>query len=60
MAIGGADRALTVWDSTTGEIRYKLPGHTGTVVATDWHPSEPVVVSGGVEGVLYLGEVDVV
>lgn len=24
VAIGGADRALTVWDSTTGEIRYKV------------------------------------
>lgn len=45
-------------DSTTGEIKYKLPGHTGTVVATDWSPKEPIVVSGGVEGVLYLGEVE--
>ncbi|ORY90723.1 putative subunit of the heterotrimeric G protein [Leucosporidium creatinivorum] len=57
VAIGGADRALTVWDASTGEIRYKLPGHTGTVVATDWSPKEPIIVSGGVEGVLYLGEV---
>ena len=24
VAIGGADRALTVWDSATGEIRYKV------------------------------------
>ncbi|GAA5916239.1 hypothetical protein JCM8208_003917 [Rhodotorula glutinis] len=58
VAAGGADRALTVWDATTGEIRYKLPGHTGTVAATDFSPKEPILASGGVEGVIYLGEVD--
>ena len=26
VAAGGADRALTVWDATTGEIRYKVRG----------------------------------
>ncbi|GAA5918639.1 hypothetical protein JCM1841_002288 [Sporobolomyces salmonicolor] len=60
VAVGGADRALTVWDSTTGEIRYKLPGHTGTVIASDWSPKEPIVASGAVEGVIYLGEVEAV
>lgn len=49
VAVGGNDRALTVWDVATGEIRYKLPGHTGTVGATDWSPTEPIVASGGVE-----------
>jgi Prp8 binding protein len=24
VAVGGADRALTVWDATTGEIKYKV------------------------------------
>ncbi|BGP22406.1 hypothetical protein JCM10295v2_001285 [Rhodotorula toruloides] len=60
VAAGGADRALTVWDTMTGEIRYKLPGHTGTVISTAWSPKEPILASGGVEGVIYLGEVDAV
>lgn len=88
VAAGGADRAVTVWDTTTGEIRYKvrrprttflpfpllvltslrarspvirqLPGHTGTVTSTAWSPKEPILASGGVEGVIYLGEVDAV
>ncbi|GAA5895103.1 WD40 repeat domain-containing protein [Sporobolomyces salmoneus] len=60
VAVGGADRALTVWDATTGEIRYKLPGHTGTVISTDWSPKEPILASGGVEGAIYLGEVEAV
>ncbi|GAA6042659.1 hypothetical protein JCM8097_008273 [Rhodosporidiobolus ruineniae] len=58
VAVGGADRALTVWDATTGEIKYKLPGHTGTVVATDWSPTEPILASAGVDSSIYLGEVD--
>ncbi|GAA5836778.1 hypothetical protein JCM11251_005785 [Rhodosporidiobolus azoricus] len=58
VAVGGADRALTVWDTTTGEIKYKLPGHTGTVVATDWSPKEPILASGGVDSSIYLGEVE--
>ncbi|KAM0749916.1 putative subunit of the heterotrimeric G protein [Meredithblackwellia eburnea MCA 4105] len=58
IAVGGADRSLTVWDATTSEIKYKLPGHPGTVVATDWSPKEPIIVSADVGGVIYLGEVD--
>ncbi|KAK4056337.1 hypothetical protein OIO90_002781 [Microbotryomycetes sp. JL221] len=58
VAVGGADRAVTVWDTATGEIRYKLPGHSGTVVATSWSPKEPILASAGVDGVIYLGEVD--
>ncbi|BGP18957.1 hypothetical protein JCM10213v2_007037 [Rhodosporidiobolus nylandii] len=57
VAVGGADRSLTVWDAMTGEIKYKLPGHTGTVVATEWSPKEPILASGGVEGNVFLGEV---
>ncbi|KDE05877.1 hypothetical protein MVLG_03820 [Microbotryum lychnidis-dioicae p1A1 Lamole] len=57
VAVGGADRALTIWDAETASIRYKLPGHTGTVIATDWSPKEPICASTGVEGVIYLGEV---
>ncbi|GAA5973391.1 hypothetical protein JCM11641_003109 [Rhodosporidiobolus odoratus] len=58
VAVGGADRALTVWDATTGEIKYKLPGHTGTVVATEWSPKEPILASAGVDSAIYLGELD--
>jgi Prp8 binding protein len=44
----------------TSKLLFKLPGHTGTVVAVDYHPSEtePIVASGGIDRVIYLGEVD--
>lgn len=58
VAVGGADRALTIWDVETGEIKYKLPGHLSTVVASDFSPKEPIIASGDVAGVIYLGEIE--
>ncbi|TIB96818.1 WD40 repeat-like protein [Wallemia mellicola] len=56
VAVGSADRTVTVWDVETGNILYKLPGHTGTVNAVDIHPSEPIIVSSGKDAKMYLGE----
>ena len=33
VAVGGGDRAVTVWDVESGEILYRLPGHKGTVTS---------------------------
>lgn len=38
VAVGGGDRAVTIWDVETGRILYKLPGHKGTVTCCDFHP----------------------
>jgi Prp8 binding protein len=42
VAVGGADRTVTVWDVETTKIQYKLPGHKGTVTCVDFHPKEPI------------------
>lgn len=42
MAVGGADRTVTVWDVESTKIQYKLPGHKGTVTCVDFHPKEPI------------------
>lgn len=34
VAVGGADRALTVWDATTGEIRYKVSEESRSVLSS--------------------------
>jgi Prp8 binding protein len=34
-----------------------LPGHKGCVNDVDWHPKEPIIVSGSTDRSLYLGEV---
>jgi Prp8 binding protein len=47
-----------IWDSRTSQLIYKLPGHKGTVNQVDFHPKEPIIVSAGSDGVLFLGEID--
>lgn len=53
---GSADRHVYVWEAATGQIKYKLPGHTGTVHDVDFHPAEPIMLSSGNKGEMYLGE----
>ena len=42
VALGGADRTVTIWDVESGKILYKLPGHKGTVTSVDFHQQEPI------------------
>lgn len=41
VAAGGADRALTVWDATTGEIRYKVRGLSLSLSLSPRRPRPP-------------------
>ncbi|KAF7303513.1 WD-REPEATS-REGION domain-containing protein [Mycena indigotica] len=45
VAVGGADRMV-------------LPGHKGTVTAVDFHPKEPIILTGSKDGTMLLGELD--
>jgi WD40 repeat protein len=36
---------------------YKLPGHVAQVLEVDFHPTEPVIVSCGIDKNVYLGEI---
>lgn len=42
---GSSDKFLYIWESETGKIVYKLPGHTGSINDVDFHPSEPISMS---------------
>lgn len=53
---GSADRNVYIWNVATQEIKYKLPGHTGSVNAVDFHPAEPIIVSASSDRKLYMGE----
>jgi len=57
IAAGSADRMVYVWDTTTRDIKYKLPGHAGTVMEVDFHPVEPIIGSCGTDHRIYLGEI---
>ncbi|GAB9469613.1 hypothetical protein Gpo141_00006886 [Globisporangium polare] len=56
VASGSADRYVYVWDAETGNLRYHLPGHTGSVNEVAFHPKEPIVGSCGSDKSIYFGE----
>lgn len=58
ISAGSSDRFVHVWDTTSRRILYKLPGHNGSVNDVDFHPKEPVILSGSSDKNLYLGEID--
>ncbi|KAH9482248.1 U5 small nuclear ribonucleoprotein 40 kDa protein [Psilocybe cubensis] len=58
-AVGGADRAVCIWDVDSAKILYKLPGHKGTVTSVDFHPKEPIILTGSKDGTMLLGEIEV-
>lgn len=54
---GSGDRTVVVWDTRTGKLLYKLPGHKGVVNDARFSPSEePIIVSGSTDRNLLLGE----
>ncbi|EJU06670.1 WD40 repeat-like protein [Dacryopinax primogenitus] len=58
VGVGGADRTVTIWEVDSGKVVYKLPGHKGTVMAVDFHPKEPIVLTGSKDATMLLGELD--
>ncbi|THH29651.1 hypothetical protein EUX98_g4537 [Antrodiella citrinella] len=58
VAVGGADRTVCIWDVENGQVLYKLPGHKGTVTAVDFHPKEPIILTGSKDGTMLLGEIE--
>ncbi|XP_055694930.1 U5 small nuclear ribonucleoprotein 40 kDa protein [Lutzomyia longipalpis] len=58
VSCGSADRFVYIWDTTTRQIKYKLPGHNGSVNDVDFHPEEPIVVSASSDKTLYVGEIE--
>ncbi|OJT11379.1 U5 small nuclear ribonucleoprotein 40 kDa protein [Trametes pubescens] len=58
VGVGGADRTVCIWEVESGKVLYKLPGHKGTVTAVDFHPKEPIVVTGSKDATMLLGEIE--
>ncbi|KAJ7575272.1 WD40-repeat-containing domain protein [Mycena floridula] len=57
VTVGGADRMVCIWDVESGRLLYKLPGHKGAVTAVDFHPKEPIILTGSKDGIMLLGEI---
>lgn len=46
-----------IWDSRSGSLLYKLPGHRGTVNEVDFHPIEPIIASASSDHTIFVGEI---
>eukprot|EP01026_Neomeris_dumetosa_P072437 TRINITY_DN7375_c0_g1_i10.p1 TRINITY_DN7375_c0_g1~~TRINITY_DN7375_c0_g1_i10.p1 ORF type:complete len:178 (-),score=18.98 TRINITY_DN7375_c0_g1_i10:195-728(-) len=57
VSAGSADRLVYIWDVQSRNIQYRLPGHTGSVNDVVFHPKEPIIVSGGSDKNIFLGEI---
>ncbi|KAJ2923437.1 hypothetical protein H1R20_g13656, partial [Candolleomyces eurysporus] len=58
VAVGGADRMVCIWEVESSKLLYKLPGHKGTVTSVDFHPKEPIILTGSKDGTMLLGEIE--
>jgi len=57
VACGSADHFVYVWDAATKRIKYKLPGHTGSINEVAFHPTQPILASCANDKHVYLGEI---
>lgn len=53
---GSADRMVNVYDVSSMALKYKLPGHNGSVNAAVFHPKEPIIGSCSSDRTIFLGE----
>lgn len=58
VSAGSSDRNVYIWDTHYRRILYKLPGHQGSVNDVQFHPNEPIVLSGSSDKTLFLGEIE--
>lgn len=53
---GSADRVVHIWDTSTSEVVYQLPGHVGSVNDVCFHPHQKIVASCSTDKNIFLGE----
>ena len=58
VGVGSSDCMVCVYDAVSGAIKYRLPGHGGSVNEVVFHPTEPVIGSCSSDMSVYLGEID--
>lgn len=52
LASGGNDKAVRIWNTATGEKVREFVEHEVPVYSLLWHPSEPILLSGDLRGVV--------
>ena len=57
VSAGSADRTTNIWEVSTGVLKHRLGGHTGSVNETALHPSGTIIASGSSDRTVWLGEI---
>lgn len=58
VGVASGDCLCYVFDTSTRAIRYRLPGHTGSVNEIAFHPTQPILGSCSSDSSIFLGEID--
>lgn len=58
VSAGSSDRMLYIWDTTSRRLLYKLPGHSGSLNESAFHPTQPIIASCGSDARIYLGYIN--
>jgi len=58
VGVGSSNRFVYAYSTSTAQIKYKLPGHAGSVNEVVFHPEEPIIASCSSDKHIYLGEID--
>jgi WD40 repeat protein len=59
LATGGGTGDVRFWDTATGtEVGQRVRAASGWVLSIDWHPSEPLIVTGSSDGTTRMINVD--
>ncbi|XP_055839055.1 U5 small nuclear ribonucleoprotein 40 kDa protein-like [Episyrphus balteatus] len=56
IAAGTSTNHVNIWDINNRELMHKLEGHESSVIDVDFHPHEPIIVSGSSYENLYMHE----
>ena len=54
IASGSEDGNIVIWDVKSKNILQRLEGHEGCVLGVDTHPTDPMLVSCGLDGSVRL------
>lgn len=49
VASGSEDNSIVLWDVSSKNVLQRLEGHKGAVLSVDTHPTEQLIVSGGMD-----------
>lgn len=60
ISCGSADipNHVYLWDSTSTQLKYRLPGHKDAVNEVAFHPNQPIIASASSDRTVFLGELE--